>query len=305
MRRASPATSSASSTSQKSHREDLETLPELPETTVISEDILALAGGRRVLRAGVFRPDVTNVGMEEFPGRLVGRTLVGTGRRGKVIVLDFGEVVGLVHLVISGRVLRLPEWTEPDRMNTAVVEFGSLDGADRDGEPIVLAFTRLWLGYFNLYAPGEEEHHPLVSRLGPDPFSDEFTLEYLEAAFRRKANIKGMLLDQSVIAGLGNIYVDEVLFAAKVNPTRRAITLTQTEAQDIFTATRDILKRAVTMRGTTFDSYHDAFGETGGFQHELQVFTREGEPCPRCGTTILKTRVAGRGTHHCPVCQPA
>ncbi|MGI8538776.1 MAG: bifunctional DNA-formamidopyrimidine glycosylase/DNA-(apurinic or apyrimidinic site) lyase [Rubrobacteraceae bacterium] len=276
-------------------------MPELPETTVISEDVFALAGGRRVLRAAVFRPDVTNVAMEDFPKRLAGRTLVGTGRRGKVIVLDFGEVVGLVHLVISGRVLRLGEWTEPDRMNTAVVEFGGLlDGE----EPVVLAFSRLWLGYFNLYEPGEEEHHPLVSRLGPDPFSEEFTVEYLEVAFRRKANIKGMLLDQSVIAGLGNIYVDEVLFAAKVNPTRRASTLTETETRDIYAATRDILKRAVEMRGTTFDSYHDAFGETGGFQDELQVFTREGEPCPRCGTTILKTRVAGRGTHYCPVCQP-
>ncbi|WP_162924667.1 bifunctional DNA-formamidopyrimidine glycosylase/DNA-(apurinic or apyrimidinic site) lyase [Rubrobacter indicoceani] len=276
-------------------------MPELPETTVISEDVFTLAGGRRVLRAAVFRPDVTNVPMEEFPERLVGRTLVSTGRRGKVIVLDFGEVVGLVHLVISGRVLRLPEWTEPDRMNTAVLEFEG----DTGEPPVVLAFTRLWLGYFNLYAPGEEERHPLVSRLGPDPFSGEFTLDHLGAAFRRKANIKGMLLDQSVVAGLGNIYVDEVLFAAKVNPTRRANTLTPTETRDIHTATRDILRRAIELRGTTFDSYHDAFGETGRYQHELHVFTRAGEPCPRCGAAILKTRVAGRGTYYCPVCQVA
>ena len=209
------------------------------------------------------------------------------------------SVVGLVHLVISGRVLRLPEWREPDRMNTAVLEFGG------EGGPVVLAFTRLWLGYFDLYEPGEEDKHPLISRLGPDPFSDEFTVEYLTSALDRKANIKGLLLDQSVVAGLGNIYVDEVLFAAGVNPTRKANTLTSEEIEKIHAATRDILARAIELRGTTFDSYHDAFGETGKFQHQLKVFTREGEPCPRCGTQIVKIPRRRPGNLHCPSCQPA
>jgi formamidopyrimidine-DNA glycosylase len=270
-------------------------MPELPEVTVISEGVAALALGREVLKAAVFRPDVTNVDPEEFERLLVGKTLRGTGRRGKMIVLDFGDVVGLVHLVISGRVLRLPEWREPDRVNTAVIEFG--------GEPVVLAFTRLWLGYFNLYEPGKEVNHPLISRLGPDPFSEDFTVEYLTSALSRKATIKSLLLDQSVVSGLGNIYVDEVLFAARVHPTRKANTLTNEETKRIHTATRDILGRAIEARGTTFDSYHDAFGESGNFQHQLKVFTRAGEPCPRCGTTIVKSRVAGRGTHICPSCQ--
>ena len=274
-------------------------MPELPEVTVISEDVAALAVGREILRAGVFRPDVTNVEQREFGRRLLGRTLRGTGRRGKIIVLDFGDVVGLVHLVISGRVLRLPEWREPDRMNTAVLEFGG------EGEPVVLAFTRLWLGYFDLYQPGAEDGHPLISRLGPDPFSEEFTVEYLASALSRNAGIKGLLLDQSVVAGLGNIYVDEVLFSAGVHPTRKANTLTAEEIQDIHAATRDILGRAIELRGTTFDSYHDAFGETGKFQHQLKVFTRTGEPCQRCGTQIVKSRVAGRGTYSCPACQRA
>ena len=105
------------------------------------------------------------------------------------------------------------------------------------------------------------------------------------------------------MAGLGNIYVDEVLFAAGVNPTRKANTLTAREIQNIHAATRDILGRAIEARGTTFDSYHDAFGETGKFQHQLKVFTHAGEPCPRCGTEIAKSRVAGRGTHTCVACQ--
>ncbi len=272
-------------------------MPELPEVTVISEDVAGLAVGREVLRAAIFRPDVSNVEPEEFGRRLVGRTLRGTGRRGKIIVLDFGEVIGLVHLVISGRVLRLPEWREADRMNTAVLEFGGERG------PLVLAFTRLWLGYFDLYRPGEEDKHPLISRLGPDSLSEEFTVEYLASALSRKAGVKGLLLDQSVVAGLGNIYVDEVLFSAGVHPTRKASTLTAEEIQNIHAATRDILRRAIDQHGTTFDSYHDAFGETGKFQHQLKVFARAGEPCPNCGTEIIKSRIVGRGTYFCPACQ--
>ncbi len=269
-------------------------MPELPETTVISQDIMKLAGGKKVLRAGVFRQDVTNVAPEDFPKKLVGKTLEGTGRRGKIIVLDFGGIVGLIHLVISGRVLRLPEWTEPDHTNTAIVEF--------EGGP-VLSFAKLWLGYFQLHEPDKVDEHPLISRLGPDPFSDEFTVENLRKAFERKASIKGLLLDQSVVSGLGNIYVDEVLFAAGVHPTRKANTLDGRETEAVHAATRDILALAVELRGTTFDSYHDAFGESGGYQSKLQVFARAGEPCPVCGTEITKIRVAGRGTHVCPNCQ--
>jgi formamidopyrimidine-DNA glycosylase len=271
-------------------------MPELPEVAVISEDVASLAGGREVLRAGVFRPEVTNVEPEEFTRRLVGWTLRGAGRRGKIILLDFGDSVGVVHLVISGRVLRLEGWREPDKIHTAVLEF---EGG------VVLAFTRLWLGYFDLYEPGEVDKHPLISRLGPDPFSNDFTREYLMEAFDRRASVKGLLLDQSVVAGLGNIYVDEVLFAAGVHPMRKANTLSPEEIQAIHAATRDILGRAIELRGTTFDSYHDAFGESGKFQHQLKVFARAGEPCPVCGARIAKSRVAGRGTHTCPACQRA
>ncbi len=269
-------------------------MPELPEVTVISQNIRTLACGKKVLRAAAFRPDVSNAGVEGFGKRLVGRRLLGTDRRGKIILLDFGEVVGVVHLVISGRVRKLPGWQEPDRFNTAVLEF---EGG------VVLAFAKLWLGYFDLYAPEEVEKHPLISRLGPDPFSAEFTPEYLMKAFARKASIKGLLLDQSVVAGLGNIYVDEVLHAAGVHPTRRANTLSPEEIQRVHTATRDILRRAIEFKGTTFDSYHDAFGESGRFQDQLRVFTRAGKPCYACGEEITKLRVAGRGTYVCPACQ--
>jgi formamidopyrimidine-DNA glycosylase len=275
-------------------------MPELPEVTTISEDVRALAAGRTVVRAEIMGDDVSNAGVEGFTQRLVGKTLRGTGRRGKIFTLDFGDVVGLIHLVISGRVLRLPKWREPDRTHTAVIEFEGGDGE----APVVLTFAKLWLGYFDLYEPERVNDHPLISRLGPDPFSEDFSVEYLTGVFGRKAAIKGLLLDQSVVAGLGNIYVDEVLFAAGVHPTRKANTLSREEVRTIYAATHDILGRAIQLRGTTFDSYHDAFGEGGKFQYQLKVFARAGEPCPVCTTQILKLRVAGRGTHVCPICQP-
>ena len=275
-------------------------MPELPEVTTISEDVRALAAGRKVVRAEIMGDDVSNAGVEGFTQRLVGKTLRGTGRRGKIFTLDFGDVVGLIHLVISGRVLRLPEWREPDRTNTAVIEF---EGGHSEA-PVVLTFAKLWLGYFDLYEPERVNDHPLISRLGPDPFSEDFSVEYLTGVFGRKATIKGLLLDQAVVAGLGNIYVDEVLFAAGVHPTRKANTLSREEVKTIYAATRDILGRAIQLRGTTFDSYHDAFGEGGKFQYQLKVFARAAEPCPVCSTQLLKLRVAGRGTYVCPICQP-
>src|SRR3712207_2854673 len=165
-------------------------MPELPEVTTISEDVRALAAGKKVVQAEIFRDDVSNAGTEEFPRRLVGKRLGGTGRRGKIFTLDFGDVVGVVHLVISGRVLRLPEWQDPDHTNTAVVEF---EGGDGEAS-VVLAFAKLWLGYFDLYDPERVDEHPLISRLGPDPFSGGFSVEYLNGAFKRRATVKGLLL---------------------------------------------------------------------------------------------------------------
>ncbi len=143
-----------------------------------------------------------------------------------------------------------------------------------------------------------------VGYLGPDPLRDDDPAPALARLAVDARPVGEALLDQRVVAGLGNIYVDEVLFAAGVHPTRKADTLTKEEVRDIYAATRDILSRAIELRGTTFDSYHDAFGENGKFQHRLKIFARAGEPCLVCGTEIEKSRVAGRGTHVCPTCQP-
>ena len=139
---------------------------------------------------------------------------------------------------------------------------------------------------------------------GPDPLSPEFEFEKFKKAVKgRKTNIKAVLLNQSIVAGLGNIYVDEVLFAAKIKPTRKASGLKTSEIEAIYRSIKPILEKAIKHRGTTFNTFVDGNGQQGGFSSRLKVYGRAGEKCRRCGTVIEKTKVAGRGTHYCPVCQ--
>ena len=151
-------------------------MPELPEVTVISEDVRTLALGKEVVRAEIFRDDVSNAGVVGFPERLVGKTLRGTGRRGKVIVLDFGDVVGLVHLVISGRVSRLPEWREAANIHTARLAVG--------GGP-VLTLTPPWVGFFLLFEPRAQRSPPPLSPPRPPPFFADFLPKDLRRVFFR------------------------------------------------------------------------------------------------------------------------
>ena len=273
-------------------------MPELPEVTVISEDVAALAVGREVLRAAVFRPDVTNVEPEEFGRRLVGKTLRKTGRRGKIIVLDFGDVVGLVHLVISGRVLRLPGWKEPDRMNTAVLEFGG--EGDTRGAGLHAALARL-LRPLRAWRGRQTPPH-LTPR--PRPLLRRFHRRIPDLRPESQGQHKrpaprpiGSGRPRQHLRRRNPLRRPRQPHAQSQHPHRKRRYRTSTPPP----ATS--CSRAIEARGTTFDSYHDAFGETGKFQHQLKVFTHAGEPCPRCGTEIIKSRVAGRGTHTCLACQ--
>jgi formamidopyrimidine-DNA glycosylase len=144
-----------------------------------------------------------------------------------------------------------------------------------------------------------------LDELGPDPTAPDFTLADLAARLgKRRGRIKSLLLDQHFLSGLGNIYVDEALFRAKVHPAREANKLSDEEIERLYTAIREVLLRGIELRGTTIATFRDVLGRKGGFQNELKVFRRRGKPCPRCGTKIVLTQLGGRDTHFCPNCQP-
>jgi formamidopyrimidine-DNA glycosylase len=143
-----------------------------------------------------------------------------------------------------------------------------------------------------------------LASLGPEPLSSDFNLEYFNRQVeRRSTSIKALLLNQTFVAGLGNIYVDEVLHKSCILPDRPANSLTGGERVVLIAAVREVLAEAISRRGTTFSDYRDAAGMSGGFQNMLQVYQRHREPCTTCGTCICRSVVAGRGTHFCPTCQ--
>jgi formamidopyrimidine-DNA glycosylase len=149
-----------------------------------------------------------------------------------------------------------------------------------------------------------EEVTKAKARFGQEPIADDFDIELFATTLkRRRTPIKAALLDQTFIAGLGNIYVDEALFAAAVRPTRRADKVTKQEAQAIAQASGSVMKKAITVGGTTFQHFADTDGEKGNYIDYLQVFGKQNTPCPKCQSLIKKIRVAGRGTHFCPNCQ--
>src|SRR5699024_10461526 len=159
-------------------------------------------------------------------------------------------------------------------------------------------------GTMHLYRKGEEQIKKPLIQLGPDPFEETFTIDYFYNKLKRTRRvIKNALLDQTILAGLGNIYVDETLFKAKIHPLTIANDLTKNEVKEINRFATDTLKEAIKSGGTSIRSYVNSQGDMGMFQQELHVYGREDETCGSCGDMIIKFKVAGRGTHICPTCQ--
>jgi formamidopyrimidine-DNA glycosylase len=172
-----------------------------------------------------------------------------------------------------------------------------------DGKSVLFRDVRKF-GKIYLFEDSEEGITALFSRLGPEPLSESYTLkEFLEKMGARKLPVKSLLLDQRFIAGVGNIYADEALFEAGVHPARRVLYLRKYEKIRIFETVPLVLEKGIRAGGTTISDFVDSDGATGGFQEKLNVYGREGQRCYRCDSLILKTRVAQRGTHFCPVCQ--
>jgi formamidopyrimidine-DNA glycosylase len=274
-------------------------MPELPEVETVARDLRTELVGRRFISGWVSKPGVLRFpAPETFTASLPGRSVESVERRGKYIFcrLAGGGEDLVFHLGMTGHLRVVQGGAE-------VVKHTHLRAGLDDGRELrfddARRFGRVMLGFRTVL-----EERRVLPALGVEPLSDDFTPERLEALMRRTTRtVKAALLDQSGVAGLGNIYVDEACHLAGIRPTRRAIRLTRRERAALHGAIQSVLAKAISNRGTSFDDYRDLWNAVGTNQEELQVYGRGGEPCLGCGTVLRRTVVAGRGTVYCPRCQ--
>ncbi len=272
-------------------------MPELPEVETIRRDLDPRVCGRTITAVRI-APDaprlVQRASPADFARRLVGRRIEAIDRRGKYLLFRLsGGLHLVVHLRMTGALLHRDAHAAADRYVRAVL---ALD----DGTELRFADLRK-LGTLRLVEhPGDA-----VGKLGPEPLSARFTAARLRQAIgKRRAPIKAVLMDQRALAGLGNIYADEALFAARIHPLRRADTLSEAEHRRLHRSIRRVLRQALDNRGASFRDYIDGGGREGSHQFHVKVFRRTGKPCYLCGAMIERIKLSGRSTHFCPRCQP-
>ena len=274
-------------------------MPELPEVETIKEDLRELVVGSLITEVEVLDPAlVEQPSIEKFKWGLEGSRISGARRRAKhlIIALDTGDSL-VFQLKIGGQLLLVPPVEQPQ---TALMLVLHLD-ADR----------RLFLRDETRFARARllnvEELEARLASLGPEPLGEEFEVngvEYLHGILSsRRAQIKPLLLDQKIVAGIGNIYVDEILYHARLHPRRKATTISGEEWGKLHAAILETLAAGVEHRGTTVRLYKDVLNRPGEHQNYLRVFEKHGKPCPGCEGKIVREKVGGRPTHFCPSCQ--
>ncbi|GAC1441742.1 MAG: DNA-formamidopyrimidine glycosylase [Vulcanimicrobiaceae bacterium] len=269
-------------------------MPELPEVETIARGLANAVVGKRIDSVEVFRSTVVSPEAPRFAAMLADDRIRAVGRRGKFVVLALESHRQLVvHLRMTGRlILQRRGTTDPEPYTNVLLTFG-------DGERLCFADVRRF-GRMRLFEP----EVAWAADVGFEPLSEEFSEAIFSSLLAgRSTPIKVLLLDQRRIAGIGNIYACEALWEARIRPLRPAGALSKPARGRLHIAIRDVLRRAIEMRGTSVDDYVDADGLRGGFQNVLRVYGRLGQKCPRCEAPIVRTVVAQRGTWWCRGCQ--
>ncbi len=286
-------------------------MPELPEVETIRIGLAKLLPGRVV-------KNVHHDWHKSFPNApsdvarfLVGAQIKNVKRRAKVLIIELsGGYCLIIHLKMTGQLVYVGKKRfgagHPNKSLVAVLPDKStrvtLDFTD--GSQLFFNDQRKF-GWMRLLPTVQLPEIDFFKKVGPEPLDDDFTpAKFIERLQRRKnSNIKSVILDQTVLAGIGNIYADESLFAAKIHPATPVSAISRLKLVSLYHALREILSLSIKKGGSTDKNYVNAEGKAGSYLGFAQVFRQEGQPCPRCGTTIQKIRVAGRGTHICPKCQ--
>lgn len=282
-------------------------MPELPEVETVRRGLSPAMEGAVIARADVNRPDLRWPFPVDMAARLSGRRVERLRRRSKYILvdLDSGESL-LIHLGMSGRML-----VSGDPLGQFAHEHPAAEKHDHvvfhmdNGARITFNDPRRF-GAMDMMETATAESHKLLAVLGPEPFGNDFHEDHLVAAFRnRNAPVKSVLLDQRTVSGLGNIYVCEALFRAKIHPARKAGRISKSRVATLVPIIRDVLSDAIDAGGSSLRDFRQADGELGYFQHSFDVYGREGDPCRRtgCSTTIRRIVQGGRSSFYCPQCQ--
>lgn len=273
-------------------------MPELPEVETIKRILAPQLCGRRIAAVQLVRPEVVaHPGAQRFTDALTGKKIMGMDRRGKFLLFELeGGGRLILHLRMTGQLLATPS-DYPKEKHTHLVL--GLEGGGELRYIDVRRFGRFWL-----LESGEEDSYSGIERLGPEPFGPAFCAGYLQEALQtRRRAIKECLLDQGVVAGIGNIYADEILFAAGILPARAACTLGQEEWRRLEKAIPHILRQGIENDRITPEQYLALQGREYRDGPSFAMYGRQGQPCPRCGAPIERIILSGRSSCYCPRCQ--
>ncbi len=297
-------------------------MPELPEVETIRRDLAASIVGPEITAVQLLFAKTAKNEAAFFVGALKGHKILEISRTGKLLILKIKSKASekmqnylLVHLKMTGQLILVKGAKKiggghslggnsfadsvggelPNKYTRAIIEF-------KGGTKLFFNDLRKF-GYLKIVNE-EELARILAAGYGPEPLTPGFSATYLAQKIKnKKKNIKAFLLDQKIIAGLGNIYVDESLFLAGIKPMRIATSLKLTEIKKLYQEINKVIKKAIANRGTTFNNYVDSAGKKGNFSHLLKVYGRGKLPCLKCRRPLIKTKLAGRGTHYCDYCQ--
>lgn len=272
-------------------------MPELPEVETVKEVLKTKVLGKKIKNVNIYYSKIVEYPTnDEFIKSLIDETINDIKRRGKWLMFELDNYYLLSHLRMEGKYNYKPNEIEIGKHEHVQITF-------TDNMDLRYQDTRKF-GRMYLYPKeGIFDKHPL-NELGLEPWDEELDIEYLKEKYKtKKKEIKAILLDQSIIVGIGNIYADEILFLSKINPYKKANELKKEELQNIIDNTKIVLEQAIKEGGTTIKSYTSSEGVHGRFQQMLNVHQRKGEKCLTCGTEIEKVVIGGRGTYFCPKCQ--
>ena len=272
-------------------------MPELPEILVLSNQMSEEVIGKEIANVEIFQPKNLNIPVDEFVTKIIGRMITSVKAKGKWLFLELSEdFFLLINLGMGGDLLYF-------RSGEVLPETYKFKASFTDGSGFTINFW--WFGYIHLVNTNDLKEHKMTGELGLSPFDEAFTLEYFTGLLSgRKGRIKPFLLNQRRVSGIGNVYVQDILFKARLHPDRKINTLTDLEVEDLYNSMREILSKSVEMGGLAYEK--NFYGNKGGFSdEEFFVGYKTGKSCPVCSTLIEKIRIGSTASYICPKCQKA